>query len=584
MKKNSLFSVLQKFRILLTRKDKKRWILMVVSSLFFSFLEIITAGLIAMFARVLTEPEIGGTLLKKIYEPFGVDYSATPNQAILGLSLSVGGIFFIKNTLGLMDTFWKHFSIQSMCCTFRERLLHNYTCIDYSVFLTHNSSFYANIVEHDTFIAFTSGLAAIAIIFSEGFVALGLFSVAIFLDPIVTCIICSITALLAKGISIWGLPQFSRWGERYQKEYQLSYQHVYEFFYAFKELILFGKRAHFINEHQKHSVIQGRMYALKTAGGDVPRFLIEMVFVGVFLLAVMIFFWKESTSSAIVMTLGGYLYIGFRLIPSANRIISQVTILEAAIPALERVYKEFQKKFTQENFCSCPEFAFNHCISVKGIHFQYLNTHKEALSDITLEIKKGETIGIVGATGSGKSTLIDLILGFLKPKIGEICVDEHFPVTTFEWHQCIGYVPQTPYLVDGTIAENIAFGCEHVDTLQLSKVIEQAQLRELVDSLPQKESTLVGERGVRLSGGERQRIAIARALYNNPGMLIFDEATSALDNETEARLIETIYTVSQGRTVIMIAHRVTTLKNCNRIVVMKQGKIEKIVQYKDLIQ
>jgi len=188
----------------------------------------------------------------------------------------------------------------------------------------------------------------------------------------------------------------------------------------------------------------------------------------------------------------------------------------------------------------------------------------------------------VGETGSGKSTLVDVILGLLKPNSGSILVDDKYPVNAYQWHQKIGYVPQSIYLTDDTIEANIAFGEQKIDKFRLDAAIDASQLRKFIDQLPEGSKTIVGERGVRLSGGERQRIAIARALYRNPEVLIFDEATSALDNETEARLMETIYAVSQNRTVIMIAHRFTTLKECQKIIVMNNGMVEKITDYSSI--
>ncbi|MGI9214554.1 MAG: ATP-binding cassette domain-containing protein, partial [Gammaproteobacteria bacterium] len=203
--------------------------------------------------------------------------------------------------------------------------------------------------------------------------------------------------------------------------------------------------------------------------------------------------------------------------------------------------------------------------------------------NISFKINKGESIGIVGETGSGKSTLVDLMLGLLKPYIGSILVDGKYPVNAYQWHQKLGYVPQKIYLTDDTIEQNIAFGEKEIDSGKLNAAIDAAQLRKLIDTLPKGSKTMVGERGIRLSGGESQRVVIARALYHKPEVLIFDESTSALDNETENRLMETIYSVSKARTVIMIAHRLTTLKNCDRIVVMEQGKIKKVTNYNMLI-
>jgi ATP-binding cassette subfamily C protein len=268
--------------------------------------------------------------------------------------------------------------------------------------------------------------------------------------------------------------------------------------------------------------------------------------------------------------------------PGLNRVINLLNAFKAAIPSIERVYKEYTTVAAKESYVDVPGFVFEGCIELKDISFCYPNVKKNALQNISFQIKKGECIGVVGETGSGKSTLIDVLLGLLKPQKGTVLIDGKYPVGSYQWHQKIGYVPQSVYLTDDTIESNIAFGEKEIDALRLNTAIDAAQLRKFIDQLPDAAKTFVGERGIRLSGGERQRISIARALYRNPEVLIFDEATSALDNETEARLMETINAVSQNRTVIMIAHRLTTLKDCDRIVMMEQGRVSQITSYEKL--
>ena len=282
--------------------------------------------------------------------------------------------------------------------------------------------------------------------------------------------------------------------------------------------------------------------------------------------------------------LGGYMYVGFRLMPSLNRIITYLGTFKQSIPSIERVWEEYHTPALNESYVNVEDFKFEKSINLRNISFIYPGTTRKVLSDVFLTIEKGECIGFIGETGSGKSTLIDTILGLLRPIEGSILVDGEYPVNSSQWHQFIGYVPQSIYLVDDTIEANIVFGekPENIDYECLNKAIDSAQLRKFINQLPHKEKTMVGEGGVRLSGGERQRISIARALYRNPQVLIFDEATSALDNETEAQLMETINIVGKGRTVLMVAHRLTTLKSCDRIIVMDKGHLQDILQYEDL--
>ena len=356
-----------------------------------------------------------------------------------------------------------------------------------------------------------------------------------------------------------------------------------QFFHGFKEIILLGKRLAFIDSYKVHSRNKSRIQAIQSSTNALPRMVIEVLFVGLFVITILILCSEHETPIQMIGILGGYLYVGFRLMPGLNRLIGQLNLLKSTIPSIERVYNEYNTIAKQDNYINDPNFQFNKQIELKNIVFSYPNTTRAALEDVNAIIQKGECIGVVGETGSGKSTLVDVMLGLLNPNSGSVSIDGQYNVNSLQWHQKIGYVPQAIYLIDDTIAANIAFGekSENIDFERLDQVIKDAQLFDFIKQLPNGTQTITGERGIRLSGGERQRIAIARALYRNPEVLIFDEATSALDNQTEARLMETIYSVSRNHTVIMIAHRLTTLENCDRILKMTGGCLQEIKPFKE---
>jgi ATP-binding cassette subfamily C protein len=402
------------------------------------------------------------------------------------------------------------------------------------------------------------------------------------MNPSLAMIIFVIGILLSFLISKYLLPQFYIWGQKLQQAGIYTNQNLMQFFHAFKEVVLLGKRQSFVDAFQVHSKQSSTLKAIQTATNSLPRLGIEILFVGLFVLTISYLSIGHESPMQVIGVLSGYLYAGFRLMPGLNRIINQLNIFKSVIPSILRVHKEYTTVGSDKNYLNVKEFKFEKSIIFKGMSFKYLNTNKNALSKINFKIIKGECIGIVGKTGSGKSTLIDLLLGLLKPTVGKVLVDDKFHVNSFQWHKKIGYVPQTNYLVDDTIEANIAFGEKNIDQDKLDKAIDASQLRRFINSLPQASKTIVGERGVRLSGGERQRIAIARALYRNPEVLIFDEATSSLDNETEVRVMKTIHAVSENRTVIMIAHRLSTLKDCNRIIRMDKGSLKSIRNQKDI--
>jgi ATP-binding cassette subfamily C protein len=437
-------------------------------------------------------------------------------------------------------------------------------------------------VSGDTEMMFSSGMVAIASILSEGVIFLALIGTITYMNPSLALTIFVVGGIVSIAITKGVLPRFYRFGQRLQETALYSAQNLIQFFHAFKEIVLLGKRESFIDAYQIHARKKSSIQAIQTSLNALPRMVIEILFVGFFVTTIAFLCLDQESPVQMIGILGGYLYAGFRLMPGLNRIINQLNIFKSVIPSIERVHDEYTMVAATENYVDIPEFQFNQDIEINDFSFRYLNTEKDALTGVSLKIQKGECIGIVGETGSGKSTLVDLILGLLKPHKGTVLVDKQYPVNSYQWHQKIGYVPQSIYLIDDTIEKNIAFGEKEIDLSRLNTAINSAQLRKFIDALSDGIKTVVGERGIRLSGGERQRIAIARALYRNPEVLIFDEATSALDNDTEARLMETISAVSKDRTVIMIAHRLTTLKDCNRIVVMNKGKIKEVTDYNSL--
>lgn len=574
----SILSAIKKLKSLLTPQEKLRWGGIASFALVVSLLEVLTATVIVVFAQVLNQPESG----KKYLAIIGITDNLSPGRTVFYISLLVGGVYLVKNILAIGETFFQNFSIQNMKYHFTNRLLHRYAKMDYGFYLTRNSSLGLQVISGDMEVGFSGGMIALATVLSEGVVFLALVSMIIYMNSSLALVVGCLGVILSLIFSKLVLPKFYRWGQKVQKASLRSQQHLMQFFHAFKEIVLLGKSDSFVDAYKEHSYNKCCVDAIQTATNNTPRMIIELLFVGLFVITIATLCSEKESPLHMLGTLGGYLYAGFRLMPGLNRMINQVNILKGAIPSIERLSGEYTLIGEEKNYEDVPDLNFLEEISLKKASFRYLNTTDSALRDISFEINKGENIGIVGETGSGKSTLVDLILGLLRPYEGSILVDGQYPVNTYQWHKLVGYVPQSIYLVDDTIEANIAFGETTIDHEQLQFALEAAQLEKFVAKTPHGLKTIVGERGVRLSGGERQRIAIARALYHNPQVLVFDEATSALDNATEKRLMQTIRSVSKDRTVIMIAHRLTTLKDCDRIVVMKDGRIDRITTYEAL--
>jgi ATP-binding cassette, subfamily B, bacterial PglK len=582
MQSPSILSSVNKLRDLLTRKEKWQWGWIIAFALCTSVMELITASTIVVLAQVINQPDIGLKYLSLV----NLNWDLKPDQIIMYVAIVSGLVYVLKNLVATAEVFYQNFTIQRMNYQFKGKLLQRYAQADYSYYLTQNSSYGVAVMSYDAELVFSYGMFSIASIVSESVVLACLIGMVIVMNPSLALIIFVIGASVVLVIIRWLMPQFYRWGKKLQEAGLLGAQNLLQFFHAFKEIILLDKRHAFIEAYQRYSRQRTKVQAIQNATSAVPRMIIEVLFVGLFVMAILYMCLEHQTSKEMMALLGGYLYTGFRVMPGLNRIINQMNNFKSAIPSIDRVHQEYHSVAAKESCLDIPNFRFSECLTITAASFRYRNANKDALKDVNLTINKGERIGIIGETGSGKSTLVDMILGLLKPYSGAITVDNGFPVCCYQWRRIIGYVPQSIYLVDDTIEANVVFGDNpnDIDQRQLNRAIDDAQLRRFINQLPEGMKTIVGERGIRLSGGERQRIAIARALYRNPEVLVFDEATSALDNDTEAKIIETIDLVSQTRTVIMIAHRLTTLKDCDRIIVLKDGKIDAIKSYRQIYE
>lgn len=285
-----------------------------------------------------------------------------------------------------------------------------------------------------------------------------------------------------------------------------------------------------------------------------------------------------------VPVLGTFAVGAFRILPSISKISSRLNAIAFYRPCLQSTYdnlkeineydEQYMPTLQQEHISLEKEISFQNCLEIRNISWKYLNAKNNVLQNLSLTIHKGESVAFIGASGAGKTTLADVIMGLLEPQSGAVEVDgtDIFSIP-HQWARTIGYVPQSVFLIDDTVRGNVAFGLkeENVFDDKIWAALEEAQLKEFIESLPLGLDTIVGERGVKFSGGQRQRIAIARALYENPDILVLDEATAALDTETENAVMESIDALQGFKTLIIVAHRLTTIRNCDKIYEIKDG-------------
>ena len=368
-----------------------------------------------------------------------------------------------------------------------------------------------------------------------------------------------------------------KWGEERQNIGAIKNQILFQGLGGVKDIKLMNRGEHFLFEYSQSNYNLSKIRIKVNTLSQIPRLYIEVFAVMGLVAFILSMVAQNKPVQVLIPTLGIFAAAAFRLIPSINRIMTYMQGIQIAKPVINLLYDEFKLLNTSIVVKEeVKDLNFNDKIILKNIWFTYSSKSKLVLENISLEIKKGETVGFIGPSGSGKSTLIDLLLGLLEPERGEIIID-NTPLKSNNraWQDKIGYVPQSIYLTDDSLRSNIAFGIDPklVNDEAVNRAVNAAQLTEFILSLDEGINTFVGERGARLSGGQRQRIGIARALYHNPSVLILDEATSSLDNETEKGFMDAINNLKREKTIIIVAHRLSTVSNCDKIFKLKSGKL-----------
>ena len=426
---------------------------------------------------------------------------------------------------------------------------------------------------------------------AEGLLVLGLTSILLIVSPVATML-----AVVGLGACVLILlrvvqPRMKRLGRESQSALKGSLQTLQQALNGFRDIRLLGREEAFARafEHERFRV--ARASYVRSALGELPRAMIEAVLVLIIVSVFMVAVLAGEGLEAILSTLGVFAYVGLRLQPALQKLVRALNDLKFGEAVLEDLsgdqariaeVREAEQHRHQSDVLS----EFHDRIELQSVSMSYTPDTAHALSGIDLQIRRGEFIGICGPTGGGKSTLVDLLVGLLEPTEGRVLVDGHDLRGREAWWQAqLGVVSQSIFLIDDTIRNNVAFGrqIDEIDEAALRRAITWAQLDDVVASLPHGLDTTVGERGVRLSGGQRQRVAIARALYRDPAVIVFDEGTSALDNVTEGALVAALSELRQNRTLITVAHRISTVRRADRIAVIEGGRLAAVGSHDELV-
>lgn len=563
-----------------TTKEKMICAFIVVMMLIGALLEALGIGAIMPLLAVMSDENY----LQKHPDIANVAYSlgiTTHRDFIMASTIMLIFIYIIKNLYLIFQTRVQIYFALNKQISLSKKLLAFYLSKPYEFHLKNNSAVLIRNVCNFVEQVISSLLLSEFYLFAEIITALGIWGMLLWVDPITAII----TAGLIGGLVAMTIYQMNR---EIKKQGIIRSEHSAELLKwlnqglgSVKETTVMGKKSFFINRFCNAYDKYGQAHAKYQFLTQLPRMFIEILAVGGLLLLVVFKLSLGSNPAEIVPLLGAISLAAFRLMPSATRIISYSNNIQYFLPVLNMIYDDLRAAVNQKvniDVDSHKKLAFQNKITFQNLEFSYSGTDRKVLSGVSFEIKKGDFVGIIGQSGAGKTTFVDILLGLFCPTEGKILIDGIDVQSDIDgWRKNLAYVPQSIYLIDGSIKENIALGVDasDVDIELLNRVIGMAELTEFVNNLPDGIETSVGERGVMLSGGQRQRIGIARALYQQPDILILDEATSALDNDTEKSITDTILNLKGEITIISIAHRLSTLVDCDYKLEFFHGKVRR---------
>jgi len=560
--------MIKKLNSLLTKRDKQYLFGLLIFSIFISIIETIGIGVIMPFISIASDFDNIETnkYINAIYQFVGVDKL----HFVLYFGVGLIAFYIFRAVFNLIYFYLLNKFSQGRYHLLAYRLFENYIGMEYKQFINKNSSHMTKniITEANNLVQLISNFL---FMISEIFVLILIYSMLLYVNLKMTLLLTAFLVINIILLKVFVSTKIKKAGSDREKFQTSFYEIINSSFGNFKIIKLKNKDNVILDKFSISSVGFANANVKNATLSQFPRLFLEMI--GFSLVAIIVIYLiikyqtdiKGALPILMVFVLGLY-----RLLPSVNRIFSSYNEILFRMESLHIIHNELI--YESENLGD-KEINFNNKIELKNVSFSY-QENKPVLKNINLEIKKGEKVGIIGESGSGKSTLADIIIGLYKPEKGEVRIDDEMlnEDNVKSWRKKIGYIPQNIYLSDGDVASNVAF-LEEIDEKRVKEVLKQANILDFLETHHEGIYTKVGENGIKLSGGQKQRIAIARALYHNPEVLVLDEATSALDNETEKKIMEEIYKIGENKTMVIIAHRISTLDKCDRVVRLEKGKI-----------
>lgn len=579
--------MIKQLAYIFNRKEKMQIVFLFLAAIAGSLLECLGVGVFMPFVNVLMDT---GAIQKTWYLNFFYEKLnfQSAESFLTVLTIAIIAVFVIKNLYLIAEKYAiYHFSYNTQM-KISTRLLRAYMDEPYTFHLNKNISVLQRSMQEDSNL-FASAVIHFMELIIEVTVCISLGISLFYISQSMTVIVVGLL-ILCMGSFILISKKFAKgFGRDCQRYKAKIYQWMNQALGGIKEVKVLNREEYFVDSYQTYYKKYAKGLRISRLLGAVPKYIVEMVSMSGLLIAIIIKIkYGKTDIVTFIPQLSAFAVAAFRLMPSVGRINEHVTNILYAAPSIELVYHDLkdvedseepkeERTGQNQNAAKTADWRFEGELRIKNICYHYPNVEENVIDYADFSIQKGQTVALIGESGAGKTTMADIILGLLTPQYGKIKADGMDIFKNMDaWHRDIGYIPQTIYLSDDTIRNNVAFGVyeEKIDNEAVVEALKKAQLYEFVEGLSDGLETVVGDRGVRLSGGQRQRIGIARALYHNPEILVLDEATSALDNETEAAVMEAIDSLRGEKTMIIIAHRLTTIQNADVIYEITGGKAQ----------
>lgn len=561
---------------ILIGKDRRKLPVIILCFLGVSAMDLLGLGLVIPYINLVMQPDAEiAEIASRFFLLFNLNIDRETQILLIGTGLVAVFLLRALGTIGvnfiiLSFAHQKQLSLQLI-------LMKVYQQLPYLLYLKRNSAEYIHSIQGLTG-SFTGVLIALLRIVSDGIIVLAILALLIFQDVYALLLLCS---LLVGSLFFYDLLLRGRMKEYGRKQHPANHKvirAIHEGLEGLKEIRILGCESHFFQSLKQGAgefAFYNKRFSILQ---QVPRYLLEAILVFFVVLFVQFAFHLENGGVSMVATLGLFGVAALRLLPIANSFSGTLTTIRFNRDAIRLLYQDVKDLGQKVPKKACSDKTPEPFVSL-GLHqvtYTYTDAKAPALQGLNLEIKAGESVGLIGPSGSGKTTLVDVILGLLVPQYGNLTFNGRpLEDALYQWRSQVAYLPQEIFLIDDTLRCNVALGEDNcaINDHWLQEALKQAQLQTLVEQLPEGENTLLGERGVRLSGGQRQRIALARAFYHRRNILVLDEATSALDNETEKEIVEEIKRLKGQKTLIVIAHRLSTVQHCDRIFRLENGRI-----------